>query len=802
MSDVNSNPVEISQQLADNLRKQVEDLQNKVDEQSSELQQISSTNYAGGVADNVYNRADQSSAFAFPVQWAVTAKHLEASPYTSPVLKYFKSMFHSLPIEIEVKGKANAQKEIDLVQTFLTDQFEKAGGLSDILVELSYRTLVYGFNYWAGKFERVNGRDKYGTTRPLEGLRGIKYFDPTGLYNFTFEKSDSDVINSLHILSQPKQTAESNYKADDDFLTSNLKTDTTIVNMIRLDIKSNCMGYMSYNNKGGNPLGSPFLYDVYSLWRVAELMDQSFAKNLLNVGEHSFNMIYTTALEAITSAQVMQVRKDLDAFKRNGGGFFNSQYAKLEKIQGIDGQKWASIKELLSALIFKAKGVDIKALGLTEGATRNLAEISQGEGYLEARSIFTSFIRQFNETFLTHFVNLNFKDLILSGKIDMPQIKLKASSNDEAITQGVQKEATPRTENITEQVDASAIRTTEKKVVSNKMQIVTDYSNITQENTWDKDGETTGRTTIIKNRFIRNEPDARTYTVIDTKELGDVLLGSSASLKEPLTEFVKDKLSHTELVQKALKDPKSITRLASLSKPEQKQITDIVVDNMRLYVFDFYMIKAREIERGVLLQVLQDGTSRTFEDVFKKSKETWANIEAERYIKEYSAQNANNVMGKIERVLLDTLSSQTQNFDKKVDNITDRTQLAMNTINGIQGMDIEKFTDNEVYNEFNKVSNISNLAVTTRDSNFGVVRTGVLDNRQCDHCKQYVGVLYLNDGGIWYNEEGFDYLNTPDSNCFGGASLCRCYYVAIPVRTIQAIEKNLKINEEMKQGAS
>ena len=68
--------------------------------------------------------------------------------------------------------------------------------------------------------------------------------------------------------------------------------------------------------------------------------------------------------------------------------------------------------------IFKNKGVDIKALGLNKGATKNLADVTQANSILIASDIVSDIINSINNTFIKRYFDLNFKHLRLTDDCD------------------------------------------------------------------------------------------------------------------------------------------------------------------------------------------------------------------------------------------------------------------------------------------------------------------------------------------------------------------------------------------------
>ena len=149
-------------------------------------------------------------------------------------------------------------------------------------------------------------------------------------------------------------------------------------------------------------------------------MDNSFNRNLKNIGEHSFNFVSNCELN---DSKRKEVEREIRNFVNNGGGIFISKYGKIEKIESIDANEWYSFRDSMLSTLFKNKGVDIKALGLNKGATKNLADLTQANALLMASDIVEGIINNINDSFMKRYFDLNFKSLRLLGECDYFRIR-------------------------------------------------------------------------------------------------------------------------------------------------------------------------------------------------------------------------------------------------------------------------------------------------------------------------------------------------------------------------------------------
>lgn len=373
----------------------------EIEKLNDELNRISTSNYNSGIPNTVCNRADESSDFSFPHKWALTCRRMENSIYLEPILQFYRGVINSFNYFLVKPKECLNNEKVNNAYNFLSDQLERSGGLKNLAVNVCYNTLVYGFCFFTPKLEVVSAKP-YGFRGKLDGLRGFKYYDPSSIYRFNFDEDDSDEIKSISIIKSRKEIFNGLYGNEE-------------ADIIDIDFDLALAGYASYGSIEGDIIGKPFLYSAYSLWQILESMDNSFSRNLKNIGEHSFNFIANTELN---DSKRKEAEREIRNFVNNGGGIFISKYGRIEKIESIDANEWYNFRDSMLSALFKNKGVDIKALGLNKGATKSLAELTQNNALLTASDIMSGIINYINGSFIKRYFDLNFKSLRLSGECD------------------------------------------------------------------------------------------------------------------------------------------------------------------------------------------------------------------------------------------------------------------------------------------------------------------------------------------------------------------------------------------------
>ena len=392
----------------------LKDKNREIEKLNDELNRISTSSYSSGIPNVISNRGDESDDFSFPHKWALTCKRMESSIYLEPILQFYRGVINSFDDFVEKPRECEDNERVNNAYNFFVSQFERSGGLKNLIVNVTYNALVYGFCFFTPKLEVVSAK-AYGFKGRLDGLRGFKYYDPASIYRFNFDENDSDEIKSISIIKSRKEIFNSLYSDDE-------------ASIINIDFDLALAGYASYGSIEGDIIGKPFLYSAYSLWQILESMDNSFNRNLKNIGEHSFNFIANTELN---DSKRKEAEREIRNFVNNGGGIFISKYGKIEKIESIDANEWYNFRDSMLSALFKNKGVDIKALGLNKGATKSLAELTQDNAILMASDIVSGIINYINNSFMKRYFDLNFKSLRLSGECDYFRVSHSAISKSE-----------------------------------------------------------------------------------------------------------------------------------------------------------------------------------------------------------------------------------------------------------------------------------------------------------------------------------------------------------------------------------
>lgn len=735
-----------------------------IEELNEELNTISTVSYNSGIPNPKINRGDEGEDFDFPIRWGITCKRMEKSIYLEPILSFFKGIFNTFDYYIEKPKDYATNMNSQLVYDFFTEQFKRAGELKQLIVNIAYNTLVYGFSFFTPKLEIINA-NKYGFKGKLDGLRGFKYYDPTLIYSFIFKEDDSDELQSIKMYTQPKQLGCGNIdtnKNTDDYLyeeyLNNLITNKQ-QKLINIDFDLALAGYCTYGNNFGDPLGKPFLYSAYPLWKVLENMDNSFNRNLVNVGEHSFNFVPHNSSAEINSDLRSQIKKEIQEWVRKGGGVFISQYGKIEKIECIDANEWYNFRDGMISTLFKNKNVDIKSVGLNRGATRNIAELSQTDSIIAAKELIDNFIYQLNNNFMKKFFDLNFKSLRVAGNCDYLNI---------ACTLPVSEQQN-QYNNSQRNVLMSAIRKDDDTKEVNSSITDNQGNTVSQSVQYDNQGNAIGlQTAIPLSKFVKRSLTGAESFIINADELERVLVRTSSELSNYLQEFVRNAMNNDDLIKKALEKPQAFVRGSLLNKQQKEELLNTIQYTIENSLTDFFNYKANEIVNGV---------QQNFSDIFGVTINEWVDKLSKQYTKNYMKTITEDLSAKIEKIALENIFNFTRGYNKDID-IKQATDLVKKKIFNFKGKNINTEADNTTVSVFQKVSDIANNNAKENVDDLAILRSGVLET-MCSHCQKYFGTLYRKDSqGNYYNVDR-EYIELPDKDCLGGADRCKCYYVPV-----------------------
>lgn len=740
---------------------------------NDKLATISTVSYSAGIPQVKYNRGDESNDFSFPVRWAQTCKKMENSIYLEPILQFYKNTFNTFNYEIKKPDEYEQSEKVRNAYDFMTKQFERAGGLKNLIVNIAYNTLVFGFAFFTPKLEVIDGK-KWGVKGKIDGLKGFKYYDPTQIYNFVFKENDADELQAITLLTSPKLLGGSDRNKGymlEDYYNEWAEGNFENAKLIKIDFDLMLGGYATYGNLTGDVIGKPFLYSAYSMWQVLESMDNSFNRNLNNIGEHSFNFVAYNSTEGLNEATRKETEIELQKFIKNKGGIYIGSHGKLEKIECIDANEWWQFRDSMLSSLFKNKGLDIKALGLNRGATKDLAAFSQTDTVLMANDIMENILLNINNTFMKRYFDLNFKTLRTLGECDYFQIK---------------HEVPEIKNNQGESFIAMSGIKGDDGVKKEFIELKDKDGNIsTQKTTFDKNNNPTSQESRIHlGKFIKRKPNGlESYIIKDTSLLNQNLIVLSEELNDYILEFMKEAMRDPKIIELALKKPDEFIKTSLLTPAKRKQLLEELQGILERNVGNLFDIKATEIMHGT--------ANKDFQAIFGIAKNEWINKMTQEYIRKNAINVGRTLIARTELKATEALRNFTAGYTKDTD-LSEAVNNVFERVFQFKGKEIDTATQNEAVSVFQEVSNQANENASKKIKDLAFIRCGYLEN-MCKECQKYYNVLYVSNGvGGYYNSEGIEYKTLPDADCLGGKENCKCYYAPIDTKVLDIINNMLE----------
>ncbi|MGL4897162.1 MAG: hypothetical protein ACRC31_01850 [Cetobacterium sp.] len=714
------------------LLKEIDNVKVIRDFYESSVKDISGKNVAGGIPNEAYNSGDVSDAFSFPFQFAITCKRMDNTAVCSNILDYYRSLISEFKWDIVYKqDELNVDPIHKEVLDLIRDQFENMGGLTYFLSLAIRDFMKYGLCFinpiLSFKSKTINKRNKL-----IPIIQDFRLLDPQGIMAFYADVDNNNKVIAIRYMSMPKATYDP--KTGEEF------SGQAYSEIIDFTKSLSCLCSLDGRE---DPMGVPFLKDIWGSWRVLSNIDVSVNSNLISIGEHSYQFVPNQGFFDNHISAIESVQSALKGFITNGGGIWASPYGSLEKIASMDLSKLYEYQERASSEIAKRKGMNINNLGQTVGASANIAQFAQADVIIRASDIARQFAFQFSEGFLKQYIESVFGEYFFTKKLkDTPHLIFDVvdSSTMDVIKDVQEKEV--KEENLSI-LESNSIAT----VIQN------DYGN----KTW------------IKSKLNPNEE-----IVINTVALDKALSDVESKFEDFYLKEMKMYLTNTEKIERAINDPNSIVNGKSLSKTEQDQFLSELNTILYGVLFTMFYEETSRYEKALLVQ------GKTFDKVKGMNKEAYASRETQnllrkKEIKDFKKTTLANFMNELDNTIINERTRLSNVIDSNKDQGFIELFESLSNIKGREFMALAPIGTIAIFQMVNQYF----IGKNTKDG-MTLIRCGVLEN-QCDHCGEYMGAEYNYDG---FGYTGImDYRKLPDTGCYG-KSRCRCFYISVPLKEI------------------
>ena len=728
------NKDKIFAELMDKKDKQLAQANKLLIENQQAFKNSSSKNYAGGIPNQAYNSGDLGVSFGFPKNFAETVKIMDNTSIPREILDYYTSLITAYDWTISYKdddlNKDIAHKELS---DFVMTQFECIGGIRSFINTSIRQFMKYGFVIMTPilklKKHKFSFQDE---SKLIPYIESFKFWDPIGVYRFYSEENDNQKCAGVQYLSMPRLVIDENGNES-----------TTNSQMINITNENSLMGFASLDNEGGDFMGTSILKDIYGEWRVLNNLTSTVNQQLITFGEHSYQFVPHAGIDyAQINMETIQI--EISLLLDNGGGVYYSQYGTLQKIESMDLTKYVTYQSELSREISSRKGLGIDALSQSSGASRNLAEFAQVNSNMRGSSIATQFALQISESFVKRYIE-SIESLIgvMSVIKDTPSI----------------------TFNIKE---ANEVTTEETKIEEVKPQELS--SVIFNENAL-----------VLQNRnktYIKGKTNEYDEYVINTEELDDVLLNTESAISSFYVQEMQRYLTNPKTIEKLVEKPNDIINKQTLTREEQDRFKQSLNGILYVSVGSFLQEEVNRLSKAYAIdgKTFKQGMGIDENIFIEKTRRT---LMKSQEIKDYTESQLANFSNELDNTLIKQRQfvASTLTTDKAQGYSSLTRDLA-----DVKGVNFEKLAPLGTLTLMHIV-NQAFISKTKKD--FTLVRSGVLEH-QCRNCEPFMGATYEWDGNKWVGD--LPYKNLPDPDCLGKDN-CRCFYVQVPLKQIEAMNK-------------
>lgn len=776
-------------------------------------------NNTAGIVNLNWTNEEKNAKFGFPFEFAKTYETMHRNPIVNKIYssRTSKILLGEWNISYKDKTLLNDPHHRFVIE-YLLEQIENTGGMREFIRDNVIPALKFGVSIFAPTFD-IETREFNGEDILLTKIDNFYWYHPAFLFrvfmdgnnlnrvaslqywipdkaSVTFDISSNE-MNDLSEKITKRISPQALRKLADDpnyEVTRQLSYGGNIT-LTDIDISLVMGGVVSYNKEGSNPIGKAYTYTLYGLSRVVDSLINSLYTSLDNVGFHSIQAVPLNAANGLsyTAEHLLQLKKELGEFFKNGGGLFTSNTHELKEVPTTQVQYINDLIDELYSIMTKLQGESVEALGSGQQSMGfgggEVAKTLQENMTPEIDDDAQQLIKGLNKTFIQYFIDINFKHWFDIGLLKQyPTFTWGESEQLEEILKDEQTESeidpvdNPQEgdSNDTDNNPEHLINDTHKEAKAStfwikrimdkliKREVKASSETFTSENTRGNFTESEVKNGVLtKKVYVKRDPNGIVEELtIDVEDMERTFLEAEIKIRDQINNLVRDKIP--DIVAESKGDINKIDReIKKLHKEIVKEIQEVLGANsssfanlyMNMYNKSIKALKQKELTPKQQEQALNK-VFKQLRDKFKKKADLSA------YIIE-------------KRISEDIASIFTRGLNLSQDELT---QFALQRYSIDSNYNYTSFARDLVMYESDEISKDLAKQINSTDNPVALVRTAILEG-SCDHCKTLDGVVYYIDPktGDIYNREGTQYYDLPDTNCSGvkGNNTCRCNYLPV-----------------------
>lgn len=403
-------------------------------EQNKKLSKLAlDTNVAGGFVETTFTRGIARKDFATPLAQTITAEEMANDGYFSQILFMFTALCSEVKTELVFKSKDLMDDPLHKkIFDFVNIQLDSIGGYETLFEKVIKPSLKWGTGIGQTVMRPYKFRGK-----TYAGLEDIKTVNLMNVMQFIFEAEDPSRLDSLRFLTFPKMiNTELSNMAENNLQSS----DTTETTVKTISIKDNCTAVTAHNAIDGNPLGTPYLYFLYPIWKTYKAMLEGTYNAMISFGTYPIAVKRNAAESGVDPISWENAESaKLQEIIALGGAPYISAEGEMYKLDPPDVEKLLTAQQTMYDIATRASGLGQITMGIQGGGSKNLMESIDILTDKHIKATVKSALADISQTLIRNLVRINFKREWNVGRIlETPVLRIKDTQENDIMTSNLQ----------------------------------------------------------------------------------------------------------------------------------------------------------------------------------------------------------------------------------------------------------------------------------------------------------------------------------------------------------------------------
>lgn len=394
-------------------------------EQNKKLSKLATdVNAERGLVETYYTRGIWRKDFSSPLTQSITAEEMANDGYFSLILNAFSALCSDKEVTLSYKISSLAEDKVhQKILDFVNLQLDSIGGYHTLFE----KTIKPSFRWGTGIGQPIL-REIIWNGRRYAGMEDLRTINLQNVLEFMFEEENPSRVSAISFLTYPKIiTSELSNAVDSlDIEAKNIR-DFSEVGVKTINAKNNALAIVTHNAIDGNPLGTPYLYFLYPIWKTYKAMLEGTYNAMISFGQYPFGIKRInndSGVDSLTWGN--NIKAQIDEIIALGGAPFISGEGQMYTLEPPDTQKLLDAQKSIFDIASRASGLGQITMGIQGGGSKNLVESVDVLTDKYVKATLRGALIDINETMIKNLVNINFKSEINRGKvIEYPALRIK-----------------------------------------------------------------------------------------------------------------------------------------------------------------------------------------------------------------------------------------------------------------------------------------------------------------------------------------------------------------------------------------